>query len=125
MKRVVLFLSAVTLLVTANRSIAQDPVKVDPKHYKVEFENDEVRVLRITYGPGEKSPMHSHPDGVQVFLTDAHAKFTYPDGKSEEITGKPGQVGWHAAFSHQPESLSDKPFELVLVELKGKPATKK
>jgi hypothetical protein len=27
----------------------EDPVKVDAKHYKVEFENDRVRVLRITY----------------------------------------------------------------------------
>lgn len=85
----------------------------------------EVRILRITYGPGEKSPMHSHPDGVQVFLTDAHAKFTYPDGKTEEINGKAGQAMYHPAFSHQPESLSDKSFELILVELKGKPAAKK
>jgi hypothetical protein len=26
----------------------------------VEFENDQVRVLRITYGPHEKSVMHAH-----------------------------------------------------------------
>ena len=32
---------------------AQDAVKVDPQHYKVEFENDQVRVLRIHYGPHE------------------------------------------------------------------------
>ena len=36
---------------------AQDPVKVDPKHYKVELENAQVRVLRIHYGPHEKSVM--------------------------------------------------------------------
>jgi hypothetical protein len=36
-------------------------VKVDPKHYKVEFENERVRVLRIKYGAGEKSVMHSEP----------------------------------------------------------------
>ena len=29
---------------------AEDPVKVDPRHYKVEFENERVRVLRIKYG---------------------------------------------------------------------------
>src|ERR1035438_4135139 len=29
-----------------------DPVKVDAKHYKVEFENESVRVLRISYAPG-------------------------------------------------------------------------
>ncbi|MGA8149381.1 MAG: hypothetical protein WB952_00270, partial [Terriglobales bacterium] len=55
---------------------ADDPVKVDPKHYKVEFENDRVRVVRIKYKPGEKSVMHSHPESVAVFLTDAHSKFT-------------------------------------------------
>ena len=40
------------------RPIVADPLKVDPKHYKVEFENDRVRVLRITYGPREKSVIH-------------------------------------------------------------------
>src|SRR5438093_11787045 len=83
----------------------QDPVKVDPKHYKVEFENDQVRVLRIQYGPGEKSVMHSHPDAVQVFLTDTHARFTYPDGKNEELNAKAGQAAWHPAFAHLPENL--------------------
>ena len=66
--------------------IADDPVKVDPKHYKVEFENDRVRVVRITYAPGEKSVMHSHPESIGVFLTDAHAKFTYPDGGRKTLT---------------------------------------
>ena len=33
---------------------AQDPLKVDPQHYKLEFENPQVRVLRIHYGPREK-----------------------------------------------------------------------
>ena len=31
-----------------------DPVAVDTKHYKVEFENEHVRVLRVHYGPHEK-----------------------------------------------------------------------
>jgi len=34
--------------------MAQDPVKVDSKHYTVEFENAQVRVLRIKVGPHEK-----------------------------------------------------------------------
>jgi hypothetical protein len=33
--------------------MASDPVSIDPKHYKVEFENSAVRVLRVTYGPHE------------------------------------------------------------------------
>jgi quercetin dioxygenase-like cupin family protein len=101
-------------------ALAQDPVKVDAKHYKVESENSQVRVLRINYGPHEKSPMHSHPDSVAVFLTDAQTKFTFPGGKTQEMTVKAGQTQWTPAGRHAPENLSDKPFELILVELKGK-----
>jgi quercetin dioxygenase-like cupin family protein len=97
---------------------AEDPVKVDPRHYKVEFENDRVRVVRIKYGPGEKSVMHSHPESVAVFLTDAHAKFTYPDGRTEDINAKAGTVQHMDAFTHLPESISSTPFELIQIELK-------
>ena len=41
-----------------------DPAVVDPDHYTVEFENDAVRILRIKYGPGDESVMHSHPESV-------------------------------------------------------------
>jgi hypothetical protein len=34
-----------------------DPVNVDPKRYKVEFENDKVRVFRGKYGPHEEGVM--------------------------------------------------------------------
>ena len=73
---------------------AQDASKLDPAHYKVEFENDHVRVVRISYGPGEKSVMHEHHDGVVVSLTDGTGKFTFPDGTTQENTGKAGQVVW-------------------------------
>lgn len=101
---------------------AQDAVKVDPKHYKVEFENELVRVLRITYGPGEKSVMHEHPPNVAVFLADIHGRFTLPDGKTADANEKAGSTQWNAGGKHLPENVGDKPFELVLVEVKSKPA---
>lgn len=97
---------------------AQDPVKVDPKHYKVEFENSQVRVLRINYGPHEKSVMHHHPGSVAVYLSDGEARMTMPDGKSQNTPIKAGVAEWTPAGSHQPENVGDKPFELILVELK-------
>jgi len=95
-----------------------DPVKVDPKHYKVEFENEKVRVLRISYGPGEKSVMHYHPSGVAVYLTDGKTRMTMPDGKSQVSTTKAGTIDWAPAGSHLPQNVGDKHFELILVELK-------
>jgi uncharacterized RmlC-like cupin family protein len=97
-------------------------VKVDPQHYKVELDNAQVRVLRIHYGPHEKSVMHEHPNSVVVYLTDVHVKMTTPDGKSVESAGKAGEEHWTPAGKHLPENLSDAPMDAVLVELKGKAA---
>src|SRR3972149_1190563 len=63
---------------------AQDPVKVDSAHYKVLLENATVRVLKIDYAAGAKSPMHQHPDAIVIPLAAANVRFTMPDGKSEE-----------------------------------------
>jgi quercetin dioxygenase-like cupin family protein len=104
---------------TSQRKAGTDPVKTDSKHYKIEFENEKVRVVRISYGPNEKSEMHSHPPMVAIFLTDQHSRHTYPDGKSEEMRGKAGEVRYMDAWEHNPENLSDKPFELIGVELKS------
>ena len=94
-----------------------DPVKVDSRPSKGEFENERVRVIRISYGRGERSVMHGHPESVSVFLTDASARFTYPDGRSEDISAKAGPVMHMDAFTHLPDSL-DQSFELIQVELK-------
>ena len=101
------------------RPIAADPLKMDPKHYSVEFENDRVRVLRVTYGSREKSFMHGHPATVAVFLTENRARFTCPGGRTEERNWKSGQSMFIPSEEHLPENLTDKPIELVLVELKG------
>jgi quercetin dioxygenase-like cupin family protein len=98
--------------------MAQDPVKVDSGHYKVEMENDRVRVLRITYGPHEKSVMHSHPATLAVFLADAKFRFTYPGGKTEEGTVKAGEAMYFDPVEHLPENLGDTPLHVIAVELK-------
>ena len=123
MKRVLFSAVAVAALMGASVTRAQDPVKVDPKHYTVVFENDAVRVLRIHYAVGEKSVMHSHPDSVAVFLDDQKAKMTHPDGKSEEASGKKGDAVFSPAGTHLPENIGSGPLDLILVELK-KPAAK-
>jgi quercetin dioxygenase-like cupin family protein len=112
-------------LLVGGAANAQDPVKVDAKHYKVEFENDSVRVLRITYPAHEKSVMHHHPNSVAVFLTDGKSQFTLPDGKTQDAPVKAGEVRWTDAGEHQPANVGDKPFELILVELKPKKAAAK
>jgi quercetin dioxygenase-like cupin family protein len=90
----------------------------------VEFENESVRVLRIHYGPGEKSVMHDHPASVAIYLTDVETSMTTPDGKTTPMKGKAGSVASTPAGAHLPENTGKNALELILVELKEKPAVK-
>ena len=85
---------------------------------KVEIDNPWVRVVRVKAGPHEKIPMHEHPASVLVCLTDIHERMTGPDGKSQEIRHKAGDVAYREAMKHAEENLSDQPLEAVVVELK-------
>jgi len=113
------------VICVGSTALAQDPVKVDSNHYKVEFENAQVRVLRVKVGPGEKSIMHRHPNAVAIFVTDVNGKFTFPDGKSEPTTRKAGEALWTPATTHLPENTGDQSFEVIVVELKSKPSGRK
>jgi quercetin dioxygenase-like cupin family protein len=97
---------------------ALDPVKVDPKHYHVEFENPQVRVLRVHFGPHETAPLHEHVlNRVVIYLTDQNTRMA-ADGKTDIAQHKAGEASWGGPAKHSEENLMDKPFEAVVVELK-------
>lgn len=57
-----------------------DPPLVDPGHYKVELENEHVRVLRIHYGPNENGARHEHIlNRVVVYMND------HPNAKADDV----------------------------------------
>jgi beta-alanine degradation protein BauB len=97
-----------------------DPVKTDPKHYKVEFENAQVRVLRVKIEAHGAAPMHEHTlNRVGVYLTDQEFRTTDANGKIEIAKHKAGDAAWATPTKHAEENLSDNPFEIVVVELKS------
>jgi quercetin dioxygenase-like cupin family protein len=104
---------------TGAKPRAIDWEKLDPKHYKVEFDNDQVRVIRVHYGPHEKGVLHEHTvDYLVAFLTECHLKITVPGGESKTANKSPGDVIAGVPTKHLEENLSDSPLELVLVEFK-------
>src|SRR5574340_17498 len=96
-----------------------DSPKADPTHHKVEFENDQVRVVRWAIPPHEKTALHDHPGLVSVLLTDADRRLTAPNGKASEVHAKAGAAAWRGPTVHVAENLADKPVEGILVEPKG------
>jgi quercetin dioxygenase-like cupin family protein len=98
---------------------ALDPLKVAPDHYKLEFENDQVRVFRVHFGPHESVPMHEHQlNRVMLYLTDAKVESTSADGKVELVPHKAGEVGQGGALKHKETNTSDQPVDVLVTELK-------
>ena len=98
---------------------ALDPVKLDPKHYQVAMENDQVRVLRVKIGAGESAPMHKHAlNRVVVYLTDQKVLSTTEDGKETTVEKKAGDVAWAGLAQHKEKNVGTQAFELYAVELK-------
>jgi len=117
-KKIVVCISFLAASFLSTTTLGEDAVKADPQHYTVEFENDRVRIIRIKYGPGEKSVMHTHGPHVAITLTENATRMTLADGTSEETTTESGAANWSDATEHLPENLSDDPLEVILVELK-------
>lgn len=108
------------LCLTAILTFAQDPIKVEPKHYALSFENDKVQVVSVVYGPHEKSALHDHPGGVVVSITEGHLRFTDENGKTREVYAKPGEARWYPPFKHKVENLGDETYRAVYIGVKTK-----
>jgi len=115
-----LFWAVVFLGLVLQNALAQDPTKVEPKHYQLRFENEFVQVVNVHYGPHERSGLHDHPGGVVVVLTAGHLRFTDQDGKTKEVFAKPGESRWYPAFKHKVENLGDTSYDAVYIGIKSK-----
>jgi hypothetical protein len=86
-----------------------DPLKVDPKHYHLELENDRVRVLRVRFGPLENGLVHQHARNyVVVYMT-------------KQARGDRGDVRLHldeGTVTHTENNPLDQPVARIAVELK-------
>ncbi len=117
-------LSAACALVLATASVAraQDPVKVDAKHYHVLVDNARVRVLHVALGPGEKTAAHEHPDSIIIPLANSNVRFTLADGKTVPSDLKSETAVFDPASKHAGENLGKTGVEAIVVELKGSAA---
>ena len=101
---------------------AIDAVIVDPTRFRVEMENEWVRVIRANVEGHAKLVMHKHPGtfAVVVNLTAQDQMQGHADGTRKESHFKAGQIRWaDIDGAHADENLSDKRFELIRGEVKA------
>ncbi len=90
-------------------------------HYRLEAQTDRLRVIRVHYGPGERSPQHRHPalPHVVVNLTNGRLRLHLPDGTARDVDRRAGAAAIGAAEEtvHALENVGDAPFEALRIEV--------
>jgi Tfp pilus assembly protein PilF len=127
MKYLTLHLAIVCLWISAP---GQDPIKVAPDAYKLEFENEYVKAQRVHYAPRVKIPEHDHTafGAAYVYLNDAgpvvfkHIGLSY--GAVTRPAVKAGSFRLYKAVkeTHEVENISDTPSDFLRIEFKTEPA---
>jgi quercetin dioxygenase-like cupin family protein len=113
---------AVLLAALPLAAAAQDAVKADPAHYKVLLDNAAVRVLKVSYGVGEKSVTHAHPDAMLVPFAPGKARFTIPDGQTQDSDVAAEAARYTPATTHSVANVGTTRIDALLVEFKAKAA---
>lgn len=121
-------LALLVALGVPSTALAQDPVKIMPKNYRVAFENDMVRVLEYNNRPGLGpcgAGLHYHPRHIDIFLTEFRGQ-SKEDGKVRTGHAKAGDVKWFEAGTHEVENIDKTATRMFMVEIKDanwKPST--
>lgn len=127
----ILAFTAVCLLMT--QALAQDPLKVLPQAYKLQFENEWVKVTRVHYAPHEKLPPHQHTQSASayVYLNDSGpVVFKHIGLAYGAVTRQPTKEGTFRLYEglqeiHEVENLSDLSSDFLRVEFKTEPVDEK
>ena len=131
MKIRTLLLAAIAFHFTA-AAFPQDPLKVAPQAYRLQFENEWVKVTRVHYGPRAKIPVHDHSrwPAAYVYLNDAgpvifrhtdweHPVLTRPAVKAGSFRLSPTRA---VNETHEVENPTDTPSDFLRIEFKTRPA---
>jgi len=102
------------------QSLAEESVKLHSSAYayKVVWQNDRVTVMEARLGPGDKIPMHFHPDHVVYINSPGKLRFAFPEAPPLVSETKIGEVYWGPAGQNSTENIGQTEVNATVVELK-------
>jgi hypothetical protein len=118
MRCMILALLSVSGFLSAATVENSDALLVAPSVYKLAFENERIRVLSFTTDPGQKWPVHSHPDSVAISLSEYSVRNIIPGQAPTERHSKLGDIRWIPATAHMGENTGSTQMRGLIVELK-------
>jgi hypothetical protein len=96
----------------------KDALEADPKHYKLDLENDRMRVLRLTLKADEVVPVHDDRDALFVCIKECHIRLTRPGGRSQDIHLQAGESRWIYGDTRSEKNVGPQPLEMLVIEPK-------
>ena len=95
------------------------PEEVSPDVYKVLLDNEDVKVLEVTFEPGQSDNMHDHYPVTFYLLQGGKAQVTLPDGTVNEGEFPTGFTGHNTEkVRHQVKNIGENTIKILLVERK-------
>ncbi|WP_276503272.1 cupin domain-containing protein [Terrimonas pollutisoli] len=102
---------------TTSQDATLDATKVAPTLYKLKNDTLGIRVLEISYKPGQSSAMHSHPDNALYVIEGGKGEFTGKDGTKNVMEFKKGMTAIGAADTHSVKNVGTTTLKAILVEV--------
>lgn len=125
MRKSVVAMSLLSVFAFSCVASAQDPLTVAPHMYKKLFENERVRVMEVTFNPGDSILAHSHPDHHVYAASGGTLKLSKPDGTSADAVINTGDVLFIPAETHWAKNIGKTTVKLIVNELKEPRPAKK
>jgi hypothetical protein len=119
-----------SFVVLSFSTFAQDPTKVAPDSYKLQLENQWVKVLRVSYAPNSKVPVHDHSKGpaAYVYLVDSGpVRFIHAGWENDPVLTRQATKAGSFRLSptrfdnetHAVENISNTRSDFLRIEIKS------
>ena len=95
------------------------PEEVSPDVYEVLLDNEIVKVMKVSFAPGQSDNMHDHYPFTFHLLDGGKAQVTMPDGTINERQIPGGFTGHNdQGVRHQVKNIGTKEINIILIEHK-------
>ena len=101
----------------AAQDAVMDAVKAAPDLYKILNDTMGIRVVEVTYKPGDSSVLHSHSDLAAYTAAGGTITFYGKDGTKMENEMKTGTSLIRAGEIHSVKNTGKTPVKVILVEV--------
>ena len=118
------YFSSVLVLIFISCSVSKPKMllheKVSPNIYEVLLENEAVKVMKVTFAPGQEDNMHDHYPFTGYLLDGGKAQVTMPDGKVNEREFPSGFIAHNGnGVRHKVKNIGLNDMNIILIEHKN------